>query len=75
MCLAIPAKIISISDDIAEVELDGVIRKTSLMLTPEAKIGNYVLLHAGFAIQVLDEAEALDLLRDLEAMEAMGEIS
>lgn len=75
MCLAIPARIINISDDIAEVELDGVIRKTSLMLTPEAKIGDYVLLHAGFAIQVLDETEALNLLKDLETMEAMGEVS
>ncbi|MGB9597043.1 MAG: HypC/HybG/HupF family hydrogenase formation chaperone [Candidatus Poribacteria bacterium] len=75
MCLAIPAKIINISEDMAEVELSGVIRKTSLMLTPEAKVGDYVLLHAGFAIQVLDENEAVKLLEDLEFMEQISEVS
>jgi len=50
MCLAVPALIRSIDGDEAEVELGGVSRRASLMLTPEAKAGDYVLLHAGYAI-------------------------
>ena len=46
MCLAVPARIKSINGIEAEVEIGGITRKTSLMLTPEAKIGDYVLLHA-----------------------------
>jgi len=68
MCLAVPAKIISISGLQAEIDIDGIRRKTSLYLTPEAREGDYVLLHAGFAIKVLDKEEAaqtLDLLRQM----------
>lgn len=75
MCLAIPAKIINITEDMAKVELSGVIREASLVLTPDAKIGDYVLLHAGFAIQVLNEQEAVKLLEDLEFLENISEIS
>ena len=57
MCLAFPAKIISIKDSLATVERSGVKRDASLMLLPNAKIGDYVLIHAGFAIQVVDEEE------------------
>ena len=57
MCLAFPAKIISIKDSLATVERAGVKRDASLMLLPNAKIGDYVLIHAGFAIQVVDEEE------------------
>jgi len=52
----------------AEVDLAGTTRKTSVQLVPEAKIGDYVLLHAGFAIQILDEEEADETLKLLEAM-------
>ncbi len=71
MCLAIPSKIMSIDDGIAEVDVAGITRKASLQLAPDAKIGDYVLLHAGFAIQVLDENEALE---SLKLWEAIGEI-
>ena len=57
MCLAFPAKIISIKDSLATVERSGVKRDASLMLLPNAKIGDYVLIHAGFAMQVVDEEE------------------
>ena len=57
MCLAFPAKIISIKDSLATVERAGVKRDASLMLLPNAKIGDYVLIHAGFAMQVVDEEE------------------
>ncbi len=62
MCLAIPGKIVSIEDNLAEVEIAGVIRRVSLDLAPEAKLNDYVLVHAGFAIQVIDEKEALKTL-------------
>lgn len=62
MCLAVPARIVAIQDNIAEIELSGVLRKIGLDLVPETKIGDYVLVHAGFAIQVIDEKEALETL-------------
>lgn len=68
MCLAIPAKIQTIDGFNAEVEVGGVSRTISIMLTPEAGVGDYVYIHTGFAISVIDEAEAmasLDLLREL----------
>ena len=58
MCLAIPAQIKSIDGFNAEVEIGGVGRTISLFLTPEAKVGDYVYVHTGFAISVVDEAEA-----------------
>lgn len=72
MCVAVPAKILSIQGSLARVELGGIERSASLQLTPEAKPGDYVLIHAGFAIQVLDEQEAketLDLFQELAALE------
>jgi len=57
MCLAFPAKIIEIKDSLATVERFGVKRDASLMLLPEAKIGDFVLIHAGFAMQIVDEKE------------------
>jgi len=68
MCLAIPALIKSINGYQAEVDIEGVTREISLQLTPEAKVGDYVLLHTGYAINVIDPAEAeetLKLLREL----------
>jgi hydrogenase expression/formation protein HypC len=68
MCLAIPARIVSEPNEIemAEIDILGVKRRISLMMTPDAKIGDYVLVHAGFAIQVVDEefaAESLAMMR------------
>ena len=57
MCLAFPAKVLEIDGDLATVERSGVKRSASLMLLPEAKVGDYVLIHAGFAMQVIDERE------------------
>ena len=58
MCLAVPAKVVAIRDSLATVELRGVTRQASLMLLPEAKVGDYVLVHAGFAMQVIRETDA-----------------
>ena len=58
MCLAVPAKVVEIKDQLASVELNGVRRAASLMLLPEAKLGVYVLVHAGFAMQIVEEKDA-----------------
>ena len=65
MCLAVPARVISIDDQLASVEVQGVRRAASLMLLPEAAVGDYVLVHAGFAMQIVDheEAERIEALR------------
>jgi hydrogenase expression/formation protein HypC len=62
MCLAIPALITSIDGQLAEVEIGSVRRKVSLALTPEAKVGDYAIVHTGFAISILDEQEAQETL-------------
>jgi len=62
MCLAVPVKIVEIEGNRATVDFAGNRRSASLMLVPEAKVGDYVLLHAGFAITVLEEADALESL-------------
>ena len=67
MCLAIPAQVSEIGEDnLATVDIMGVTRQVSLDLTPAAKVGDYVLVHAGFAIEIVDEQfaqETLDLIR------------
>ena len=65
MCLAVPAKVVEINDQLASVEVNGVRRAASLMLLPEATVGDYVLVHAGFAMQIVDheEAERIEALR------------
>ena len=67
MCLAIPAKITELKDDrLATVDILGVTREIALDLTPHAKLGDFVLVHAGFAIEVVDEdyaQETIDLIR------------
>jgi hydrogenase expression/formation protein HypC len=68
MCLAIPAKILSIEGTEAQVDVGGVGRTISLWLTPEAQVGEYVYIHTGFAISVVDEAEALESLRLLREL-------
>jgi hydrogenase expression/formation protein HypC len=69
MCLAIPARIVTIDENrMASVDIMGVSRKVSLDLVPEATVGEFVLVHAGFALQVIDEAtanETLELLKTL----------
>jgi hydrogenase expression/formation protein HypC len=63
MCLAIPAKVKSINEDRAKVDFgEGVLREVNITLV-NAKVGDYVLVHAGYAIQVLDEEEAQETLR------------
>ncbi|MCX5725883.1 MAG: HypC/HybG/HupF family hydrogenase formation chaperone [Candidatus Saganbacteria bacterium] len=63
MCLAIPVKIIKIDGDKAEVDASGIRKEASLKLLPDVCVGDYILIHAGFAIQKLDEEQALESLK------------
>ena len=69
MCLAVPAKVVSIDNELtATVNLSGVSRKIALDLVPDTKVGDYVIVHVGFAIQRLDEAEAQQTLALLDEL-------
>jgi hydrogenase expression/formation protein HypC len=71
MCLAIPSKIVKIDNNMATIDVDGVRREASLLLLEDAEVGDYVIVHAGFAIQKIDEAaamETLQLLREAAAL-------
>ncbi len=63
MCLAVPVKVVQIDGQKALVELGGLVREANLMLVPDTRLGDYVLLHAGFAIQKLDAEEAEETIR------------
>ncbi len=72
MCLAIPSKIISIDNLMATVDIYGARRDVSLMLMPEeAQVGEYVLVHAGFALQKIDEEAAMESLKLLKEYEEL----
>jgi hydrogenase expression/formation protein HypC len=73
MCLAIPAVITLIEDKEAEVEIGGIARRISLWLTPEAKVGDYVLVHTGYAINIVDQEEAEETLRLLTEIAGLAE--
>lgn len=62
MCLAIPSMIVKIEDEMATIDVDGVKRKASLLLVEDAQIGDYVIVHAGFAIRKIDEEVAQESL-------------
>ena len=71
MCLAFPAKVLEIKNNfLATVEHSGIKREASLMLLPDAKVGDYVLVHAGFAMQIVDEEEVK--IRDALVAEMNG---
>ena len=77
MCLAVPGQILSLQggDDItrmARVSFDGIIKEISLAYVPEARTGDFVLVHAGFAIQTIDEVEAQ---RTLKILHEMGDLA
>ncbi|MCL0038882.1 HypC/HybG/HupF family hydrogenase formation chaperone [Dehalococcoidia bacterium] len=73
MCLAIPALIRTIEGQEAEADMGGISRRISLWLTPEVEVGDYVLIHTGYAISVLDQEEAEETLRLFEEIQAMEE--
>ena len=80
MCLAVPGKIISIEGTEAalrtgRVDFGGVIRQVNLACVPEAKLGDYVIVHVGLAISILDRAEAERVFEYLEAAGELDELS
>jgi len=78
MCLAVPGKIISIDNEqdimfrIAKVSFDGVVKEVNLAMLPEAKVGDYVLVHVGSAISIVDEEDALFTLDILKKLDEEG---
>lgn len=79
MCLAIPGKITTISGDdpftrMGKIDFGGVLKEASLAYVPEAKVGDYVIVHVGFAISRLDEDEANKVFEYLREMEDLSEL-
>lgn len=75
MCLAIPMKLIERDEIQGTVEVDGVRREVSLILLDDARVGEYLLIHAGYAIGRVDEAEAMETLALLRAVADAGEMA
>ena len=67
MCLGVPMQVLTIQDDLAVCEIDGVRREASLMMLENVAVGDFVLIHAGFAIEKIDAAEAQLTLEALRA--------
>jgi hydrogenase expression/formation protein HypC len=79
MCLAIPGKVESISGDdpitrMGRINFGGVLKEASLAYVPEVKIGDYVIVHVGFALSKVDEDEAHKVFEYLKQMEELGEL-
>jgi len=74
MCLAIPALILSIDGEQAEADVGGVRKTVGVMLTPQVKEGDYVLLHAGYAIGIVDSHEAEETLALFKELAEVSEI-
>jgi len=70
MCLSIPAKILSVDGTTAKASVGGAVVNTSLHLVDDVKPGDYVLIHTGFALQKISEAEALETIRLIRELEA-----
>jgi hydrogenase expression/formation protein HypC len=79
MCLAIPGKLTSITGDdpllrMGKVNFGGIVKEVSLAYVPQVKIGDYVVVHVGFAISVVDESEANTVFEYLRRMEELAEL-
>jgi hydrogenase expression/formation protein HypC len=70
MCLAIPGKVIKKSGSMAEIDFEGLKRRINIMLVPDIKKGEYCLVHAGYAIEKIDEEYAMETKKYLEEMHA-----
>lgn len=73
MCLAIPSKIVAIETGVGTIDVDGVRRTCSLLLLDNPKVGEWVIVHAGFALHKIDEAAAMESLRLLKEAAAFAE--
>ena len=69
MCLAVPMKVLKVDGDFGDAELGGIIKEVSLSLIDDVKVGDYILVHAGYAIQKIDENEALETISFLKKLD------
>jgi len=69
MCLSLPARVISVEGDMARVSVGGAVFSAGLQMVEDVSVGDYILLHAGFAIEKMKEEEAMETLRLLKEME------
>ncbi len=79
MCLAVPGKIVSISGDdplerTGRIDFGGILKEASLAYVPEARVGDYVIVHVGFALSRVDEDEAKKVFEYLREMESLDEL-
>jgi hydrogenase expression/formation protein HypC len=79
MCLAIPGKVLSISGDdpltrMGKINFSGVVKQASLAYVPEVQVGDYVIVHVGFALSKVDEAEAQKVFEYLRQMNELGDL-
>jgi hydrogenase expression/formation protein HypC len=79
MCLAVPGKLLSISGDdpltrTGRASFGGIVKEVNLAYVPEAKVGDYVMVHVGFAISIVDEGEANSVFEYLQDMGELGEL-
>lgn len=79
MCLAIPGKVVSISGDdpltrMGKVDFSGIVKQASLAYVPEVQIGDYVIVHVGFALSKVDETEAQKVFAYLKQMDELAEL-
>ncbi|MBI4971459.1 MAG: HypC/HybG/HupF family hydrogenase formation chaperone [Candidatus Omnitrophica bacterium] len=79
MCLSVPGKIISIEhegmlEQLGKIDFGGIVKEANLAYVPEAKVGDYVIVHVGFAISIIDEEEANRVFGYLEEMEELSEL-
>lgn len=81
MCLAVPGKILSIQDSenelmkFGKVSFGGIVKDVNLAYTPEAKEGDYVIVHVGFALNTVDESEAMKVFEYLKEIDGLDELS
>ncbi|HAX48409.1 MAG TPA: HypC/HybG/HupF family hydrogenase formation chaperone [Ignavibacteria bacterium] len=81
MCLAVPGKILSIDDSngdlmkIGKVSFGGIIKDVNLAYTPEAKVDDYVIVHVGFALNTVDESEAMKVFEYLKEIDGLDELT
>ncbi len=69
MCLSVPARVVSVDGEMGDVSVGGAIFRAGLQMVENVRVGDYVLLHAGFAIEKLNEEDALETLRLLKEMD------
>ena len=79
MCLGVPGKVVEINDDpsgvtMGKVDFSGIVKEVCLAYVPEAKLDDYVVVHVGFAISIVDEAEAQEVFEFLRQMDELAEL-